>query len=139
MKLYALDTDIVTLFQEGHAAVRDRVLAEEPENIAIAVGTVEEQLSGWYTQLRQARDPKRLAWAYRRLAENVQMLSHFRILHFTEAAIQRAREFAKMKLRIGRFDLRIAATALEHGAILITRNARDFNRVPGLSTADWSR
>jgi tRNA(fMet)-specific endonuclease VapC len=35
-------------------------------------------------------------------------------------------------------DLRIAATALVHTLTLVTRNTKDFARVPGLRLADWS-
>jgi tRNA(fMet)-specific endonuclease VapC len=38
---------------------------------------------------------------------------------------------------IGTMDLLIAVAALEHGAALLTRNARDFERVPGLIVMDY--
>ncbi len=38
---------------------------------------------------------------------------------------------------IGPNDLLIAATALAHGAILVTHNVAEFSRVPGLLIEDW--
>ena len=38
---------------------------------------------------------------------------------------------------IGPNDLLIAATALAHGAILVTHNTAEFSRVPGLLIEDW--
>jgi tRNA(fMet)-specific endonuclease VapC len=38
---------------------------------------------------------------------------------------------------IGPNDLLIAATALAHGAILVTHNTAEFSRVPGLLLEDW--
>ena len=36
-------------------------------------------------------------------------------------------------------DSMIAATALVHGLTVVTRNTRDFSRVPGLLTEDWTK
>jgi tRNA(fMet)-specific endonuclease VapC len=99
---------------------------------------VEEQLTGWYTQLRKAKRPERLAWAYRRLASTVRFLSRVQIIDFDETAIQRYEQRKKNKIKLGTNDLRIAATVLERSAILVTRNIRDFRKVPGLQIEDWS-
>jgi tRNA(fMet)-specific endonuclease VapC len=106
--------------------------------IAIAVVTVEEQLSGWYTQLRKAKRPQELAWAYGRLAANVRFLSRLQILDFEEKAIERYEALKRLRLKVRKMDLQIAATALENGATLVTRNIRDFRSIPGLAVEDWS-
>jgi tRNA(fMet)-specific endonuclease VapC len=62
-----------------------------------------------------------------------------RILSFTEPAIARFERLRAMKLGVGAMDLRIAAIALEHGATVVTRNTRDFQRIPGLPLDDWSQ
>ena len=60
------------------------------------------------------------------------------ILDFTEPAIARYNALLAMKLNVGKMDLRIAAIALEVGATIITRNLRDFARVPGLACENWA-
>ncbi|MCP4106391.1 MAG: type II toxin-antitoxin system VapC family toxin [Desulfobacteraceae bacterium] len=44
----------------------------------------------------------------------------------------------KRKIRIGTQDLKIAAIALNHDATVVTRNKRDFERIPSLKIEDWS-
>ncbi|HEY7427405.1 MAG TPA: type II toxin-antitoxin system VapC family toxin [Gemmataceae bacterium] len=139
MNLYVLDTDTLQLFQDAHPLVVARVETVPPGDLAVSVVSVEEQLSGWYAQLRQAKRPERLAWTYRRLAANVRFLSHVQIADFDEEAIQRYEQLKKRRVKIGTNDLRIAATVLERDAILVTRNVRDFQQVPGLRIEDWSR
>ncbi len=138
MSLFVLDTDILTLFERGHAIVAARVAEHPPTEIAVSVVTVEEQLSGWYAQLRKAKGSERLAWAYRRLAATVRFLSGVRILDYEQAAIDLYEGLKRRRLKVRKMDLQIAATALQHGGTLVTRNARDFQKVPGLRIEDWS-
>jgi tRNA(fMet)-specific endonuclease VapC len=138
MTLYVLDTDMLTLYQRGHPAVEQHVRQHAPAELAITVITVEEQLSAWYTMLRQARKPEQLARAYAHLAEAVPLLAKLPILTFTEPAIQRYQELKRLSLNIGAMDLRIAAITLEQGRTLVTRNVGDFQRVPHLPIVDWT-
>jgi tRNA(fMet)-specific endonuclease VapC len=138
MTPYVLDTDTLTLYQENHPAVVNRVAQHPPSNIAITVLTVEEQLSGWYTRLRHAKDIDDLAAVYERLTATAESLGRFRILSFTKPAIVRFEQLHAAKLGVAKMDLRIAAVTLEVGGTVVTRNRRDFGRVPGLAIEDWS-
>jgi len=138
MSLHVLDTDTLSLLQERHAAVLVRVAACDPNDIAVTVVSVKEQLSGWYRRLRRAKKPEELAKVYDRPTATLRSLSRVAILSFSEAAIRRAKTLQAAKLNVRKMDLCIAAIALEHQAIVVTRNVRDFQRVPNLVVADWS-
>jgi tRNA(fMet)-specific endonuclease VapC len=139
MSLYVLDTDILTLYQDGNSSVRQRIAAHSPQDVVITVLTVEEQLSGWYTFLRKAKQIDKLALAYQSLADTARSLAAFQILSFDEPSIHRYESLRKLRLTVRKMDLRIASVVLERNATLVTRNARDFKQVPGLSFVDWSQ
>lgn len=134
---FVLDTDMFTLFSHQHAAVVSKV-DESLSDIAVTTITVEEQFGGWFSKLQQSRNPTEYAKTSRKIATTTRLLALFQILHMTEPAIARYESLVKLKLNIGRMDLRIAAIALEVNATVATRNLRDFGRVPGLTVVDWS-
>jgi tRNA(fMet)-specific endonuclease VapC len=61
------------------------------------------------------------------------------IVDYTEGAIERLEELKRLWLKVRKMDLQIAATALEHGGTMVTRNVRDFKAIPGLTVEDWSK
>jgi tRNA(fMet)-specific endonuclease VapC len=122
MTVYVLDTDTLSLWQHGHAAVSQHVSARPVNELAITVITVQEQLDGWHSRLARAKDRKELADQYQRLAETVRFLSRVQILEFPEEAIERYEGLRAQKLNIGKMDLRIAAIALQFKCVLATRN-----------------
>ena len=60
------------------------------------------------------------------------------VLDFDEAAYQSYMQLQQQKIRIGTQDMRIAAITLSIRGKLVTRNARDFSRVPSLVFEDWT-
>lgn len=100
--------------------------------------SVDEQLTGWYALTRRARRPEEIAQAYANLADAVVRLARWRILPYTEPAMARVAQLKALRLNVGLMDLRIAAITLENGGVVVTRNRRDFGRVPGLHVEDWS-
>ena len=139
MSLYVLDTDMLSIFSRGDAIVTQRILSTSPLYLAISIITVEEQISGWYDVLRKATTDERLALGYASLGQSIELLQSFRVLPFTRDVILRYRELLALKTNVRKMDLRIAAIALEFEATLVTRNMRDFSRVPGLQIEDWSQ
>ncbi len=72
------------------------------------------------------------------MAVTIRFYTGIHLLLFTLPAISRYQQLLQMKLNVGKMDLRIGAIALEHGAIVVTRNLRDFRRIPNLTAEDWS-
>jgi tRNA(fMet)-specific endonuclease VapC len=61
------------------------------------------------------------------------------ILSFRQAAIEQFEQFKALKLGVKAMDLRIAAIALDYGAVVVTRNRRDFECIPNVKVEDWSK
>jgi len=140
--MIVLDTDHVThLKYPGNARgaqLANRLQAVEPgETIGVSVVTVEEQMRGWLAAIARERSAERQVSAYRELANLFNFFADFDIIHFEEAAADQFNVLRKAKLRLGTMDLKIAATVLVHGALLLSANRRDFERVPGLRVENW--
>ena len=141
VRRFILDTDHITLYRENHLTVSKALAAVSDTELAVTIISFEEQVRGWFIQIQQAnqrQNPSRLAWAYTRLQQTLRYYAQQHVLPFDEQAVAQFYQLQQRRIRIGTQDLRIAAIALVNGCTVITRNQRDFERVPGLSVADWS-
>jgi len=64
-------------------------------------------------------------------------LREVEVLSFTREAEAFLKQWRRKKIKGSTHDLRIAATCVASSATLVTRNRRDFQRVPGLSVEFW--
>jgi tRNA(fMet)-specific endonuclease VapC len=140
MIFYVLDTDHLSLYQRSHPQVCDRIRAARQNGIVLktTVVTVEEQYAGRLAQIRKSQTPEALIAAYDRLKVNFSLFSQLDILEYNRTADEHFRQFRSQRVRIGTQGLRIASIAIAHGGIILTRNQKDFEQVPGLTIEDWS-
>ncbi len=139
MSRYLLDTDTITLAQFGHSAVVRNLAAHAAAEVALSALSFQEQMRGWLARLNRLAAPAQVADWYDRLVKRLfPVWRRFELLPFPVSALQRFEQLRALRLNIGLMDLRLAAVALENNLIVVTRNLRDFGRVPGLHTEDWS-
>ncbi len=138
MNLWILDTDHLTLFQNDHPLIKQRINQINPENIAVRVVTFEEQMRGWLNAINQSSQSERLIWAYKGLSDGIKYFNNVKLLDFTQDADTCYKDLVRQKNRIGTRDLRIAAIVLSVNGIVVTRNRKDFAKVPNLTIEDWT-
>jgi tRNA(fMet)-specific endonuclease VapC len=134
---YLLDTDTLSLLLRRDPVVQDFVKALPPKEFGISIISYEEQITGRFAQLRRARTAQETVDAYGWLKKTAELLAPMPLVGFTEVSLVRFEALVALKLNVGSNDLRIAATALEIGAAVVTRNLRDYSRVPGLQIETW--
>ncbi|BAZ80236.1 type II toxin-antitoxin system VapC family toxin [Sphaerospermopsis kisseleviana CS-549] len=138
MSLWILDTDHVSLFQRRNSFIVQRVNSVNFEEIAITIITAEEQLRGRFNVIRNTSSSDKLILAYANFQANLEFFKTINVLEFSENAGNIYSELIKQKIRVGTQDLRIAAITLSVNGILVTRNWKDFEKVPNLRLEDWS-
>ena len=128
-----LDSNTISYYFRGDPQVVPRLQAVRPADLGVP-SIVEYELR--YGLLRLPQEA-----ATPRLAALAQFLRPMQVLPFdAECAAHAARIRVTLEAAgtpIGPHDTLIAATALRHQATLVTRNVREFSRVPGLQWVDW--
>lgn len=137
-QLWVLDTDHLSLLQRAHPQVVAHLRRVPLDERATTIVNAEEQLRGRFAMIARASQPSEWVAAYAAFQTTLTDLMPLRLLPFDDAA---ASEFLRLKSslrQMGTQDLKIAAIVLSVGGVLVTRNQRDFARIPDLIIADWT-
>lgn len=137
--LYILDTDHISLLQRGHSLVQKRFLEISESNRTTTIISQTEQFLGWWSEITRVRSEAEVARKFQYLQASLAVFNTIPVLPYDEAAATEFVQLRSKKVRIGTQDLRIASIALSRGATVVTRNLRDFQKVPALLIEDWSR
>ena len=137
-----MDTDHFSVLQRRaspeYARLQQRMSVFPRSDFGVSVVTFEEQATGCHDFIKRARNRRELLRGYEILMD---VLTDFRsspVLPFTAAEATTFDQLRHGGVRIGTMDLRISSTAIANGLTLLTRNAKDFSRVPGLTFEDWT-
>lgn len=134
-----LDTDHLSEIDRGSTqamSLLDRLSTMETR-VGTTVVSVEEQLRGLLALLRAVPDVINAVPYYDRFQRFVADVSAWDILPLTETAVAEFERLRRSAIRIGAMDLKIACIALVNDATLLSRNLRDFRKIPNLKVENW--
>ncbi len=129
--MFLLDTNPLVYAFKGMGRCRERIDQADPASLHLSALSVFEIEFG----LARSRNPQPM-----RLFLSDACRRH-RCLPLDESAAAQAGRLRGVLQQagtpIGPYDLLIAGTALAHQLIVVTRNLREFSRVPGLRVENW--
>jgi tRNA(fMet)-specific endonuclease VapC len=139
---FLFDTDHISILQRRSGPEWNRLSARmamhSQADLAFSIVSFHEQALGCHTFLARARTTQELIRGYEILDGILQSFLVARVLPFDAPAAGVYSNLRSQRLRAGSMDLRIASIALTNGLTVLTRNRRDFGRVPGLVIDDWT-
>jgi tRNA(fMet)-specific endonuclease VapC len=139
---YLLDTDHISFLQRRSSTEFSRLIARmnrySSKDFALSAVSFHEQTLGAHNFINRAHTNNDLIRGYALILEILQGFSSAPVLPFDLRAIEIFDELREQKVRVATMDLRIASIAISHDLVLLTRNARDFSKVPKLVTEDWT-
>ena len=99
--------------------------------------TIQEVTQGWLAEINRRQAGRDQLQAYKQFHLAIRSFENITLLPFDEEAAEQFHRPQALRLNVGTMDLKIAAIAMSHAALLLSRNLRDFTRVPGLRLENW--
>ena len=137
MQIHIFDTDHLSLYGHGNPSLITR-LEERQIQLTTTAINVEEQLRGRLAQISEIKDGENQSTAYQYLTDTMLMLSEFDILPYDATAREIYQSLKAHRIRVGTQDLRIASIVIANDGILLTRNRKDFEKIPKLIIEYWT-
>jgi tRNA(fMet)-specific endonuclease VapC len=141
--MVVLDTDHLTLLERPSSPdglrLWQRLQPVPPGERAATLVSFEEQSRGWLAYVSRARTTQERVDAFHKLHLHLKNYCSLTVLDFNINAGGHFDVLLGSRLRVGTKDLQIAAITLSQSATLLSRNLRDFRRVPGLKVEDWTQ
>ncbi|MEW6301273.1 MAG: type II toxin-antitoxin system VapC family toxin [Thermodesulfobacteriota bacterium] len=129
--MWVLDTNTLIYFFKGEGKVAESLLKKSPADIGIPSIVLYELHVG----IAKSSAPEKRTSQLAELTSVVQILPFHRQEARAAADIRAMLE--KRGKPIGPCDTLIAGTALAHGAILVSRNTKEFGRIKSLRIENW--
>jgi tRNA(fMet)-specific endonuclease VapC len=139
--MYIFDTDHISVFDRGGASAQvllSKLAIVDPNQVATTIVTYEEQMRGWLSYTAKAESIASQISAYQKLERHLSNYQQIRVISFDDRAGEVFEKIRKDYPRLGSMDLKIAAIAIVHDAVLLTRNFKDFRPIQGLTIEDWT-
>jgi tRNA(fMet)-specific endonuclease VapC len=137
--MHLLDTNILTALHNAHPKVLQAMAKVDDPIVATTIVTKAEMLRGRIEYLLKADQPEILLRAQTRYTETERLLQEIQIIPFDAKSIEQFQTLCSQSRfrKVGRGDLLIASISLAHRATLVTRNLKDFDRIPNLKIVNW--
>ena len=129
---HLLDTDTCIGVLRQKPGMVEKLSRFAPADVAVSMITVYELFCG----VEKAKDPAKEREKVERFISAIAELPLTRADAQTAAQIRA--ELERQGKSIGPYDLLIAGQSLANGLTLVTGNAAEFRRVPGLKIENWT-
>ena len=136
----AFDTDVLSGIMRGYESFLNKLSDIPAQDQVVPIIVIEEIIRGRLNIIRRAESGSAtlsLERAYALFERTFKDFHNLEVLPYTRDADALVKHWRGQKIRLGTNDLRIAAICQSHGATLVSRNRRDFDRIPDLDVKYW--
>ncbi len=134
-----LDTNILTAMYAGNSKILTALDRSEDPDVATTIINKVELLKGRMDFLLKAESGVEVLRAQAWFQETERLLEELPVVTFDSRSAELFDQLSQRSAlrKIGRADLLIGTIALVNRATLVTRNLKDFQRIPGLKLVNW--